>query len=65
MKMLVIIIIPFLISSCSNKAVYDNINLNNRNACKNLPASQYDECIKRNSKSYEEYERDMRGIGND
>ncbi|GEM_PF-525433 len=45
-----------LISACSNKSLYENIQANNQFACNNLANSQYDECMERSSVSYEEYE---------
>lgn len=47
-----------LLVGCSNKAVYDSIQYNNRNECNKVPPSQYDECIERASKPYEEYKRE-------
>lgn len=45
-----------LLSACSNKAVYDNVKWNNQLECLKLPPAQYDECMERSNKSYEEYE---------
>lgn len=45
-----------LISACSKKDLYENIQSNNQFACNNLAASQYDDCMDRSSMSYEEYE---------
>ncbi|WP_085987764.1 hypothetical protein [Marinomonas sp. MED121] len=45
-----------LISACSKKDLYENIQANNQFACNNVAASQYDECMQRSSMSYEEYE---------
>lgn len=52
---------------CSNKAVYENIRSNNRNACNTAPPSQYKECIEYTNKSYEEYqlEREQESKGPD
>jgi PBP1b-binding outer membrane lipoprotein LpoB len=62
-KVLVSIFV-FLLAGCSNKAVYDNIQRINRNDCNKVPPSQYEECIDRASKSYEEYKREReRAIG--
>ena len=52
------LIAVFFLMGCSNKAVYDNIQINNRNTCNTVPPSQYKECIDRTNKSYEEYEQD-------
>lgn len=46
------------LTACSNKAVYDNIQLNQRNKCLKEPPALYEECIKRTEKSYEEYQRE-------
>ncbi len=56
-------ILPFLLVSlvatgCSSKAVYDNVQRNNQQECVSVPPVQYEECIERSSKSYEEYKRD-------
>jgi hypothetical protein len=56
-KMLVSIF-ALLLSGCSNKAVYDNIQINNRNECNKIPPSQYEECVDRASEPYEEYKRE-------
>ncbi len=58
MYKLLVLVLPLLFVGCSNKAIYDNIQLNNRNECNKVPPSQYDECIERASKTYEEYERE-------
>ena len=56
-KMFVPMLVLLLVG-CSNKAVYDNIQLNNRNECNKVPPSQYEECIDRASKPYKEYKRE-------
>lgn len=53
-------IVVLLLGACSNKAIYDNIQSNNRMDCEKLPLSQYDECIERAEKSYDEYERERK-----
>lgn len=50
------------IAGCSNKAVYDNIQINNRTECNKAPPAQYEECMERANKSYEEYEREREVI---
>ena len=60
MKIYLVIVVTLLIGACSNKAIYDNIQFNNRSDCAKLPTSQYDECIERASKSYDEYERERK-----
>jgi len=50
----------FFLTGCSNKVVYENIQINNRNACNKVPPPQYEECIEHANKSYEEYERERK-----
>ncbi|MCG8610073.1 MAG: hypothetical protein MI864_06010 [Pseudomonadales bacterium] len=47
-----------LVIGCSNRAVYDNIQLNNRYACAEKPPSEQDACYQNASKTYDEYERE-------
>ncbi len=58
MHKLIMLFLSLSFFGCSNKAVYDNMQLNNRRACDKVPPSQYEECIDRASKTYEEYERE-------
>lgn len=58
MYQLSILVALFFLAGCGSQAVYDNIQLNNRRECEKLPPAQYEECMARASKSYEEYERD-------
>lgn len=60
MKIYLVLFVMIVLSACSNKAIYDNAQRNNRNACAKLPPADYDECIKRASKSYEQYEQERR-----
>jgi hypothetical protein len=57
-KRILLFTAAILLSACSEKAVYDNIQLNNRLQCDKLPLSEYDDCMSRASKPYEEYERE-------
>ncbi len=50
------------LAGCSNKAVYEHIQINNRSACNKVPPPQYEECIERTNKSYEEYERERKEL---
>lgn len=58
MKTILMTLALILIAGCSNKATYQNLQINQRNKCLELPQSRYDECMKGVDKSYEEYERE-------
>lgn len=62
MHKILIMIVFFSFAGCSSKAVYDNVQLNNRQECLNVPPPQYDECMDRSNKSYEEYKREREVI---
>ena len=47
MKKILLLTAAILLSACSEKALYDNV-----------PLSEYDDCMSRASKPYEEYERE-------
>ncbi|MBW0147161.1 hypothetical protein [Marinobacter arenosus] len=44
-------------AGCSNKAVYDNLRLHQRQECLNAPPPTQAECIERTEQSFEDYER--------
>ncbi|MDO9518860.1 MAG: hypothetical protein Q8K97_15830 [Pseudohongiella sp.] len=55
----ILVLVLFLsAAACSNKAVYMNAQTNLRTECHMGPMSQYQECMARTSRSYEEYLRD-------
>jgi PBP1b-binding outer membrane lipoprotein LpoB len=56
------VFLVLIITGCSNKAVYDNIRHSNRQACANVPPPQYEECLDRSGKPYEEYERERKEV---
>ncbi|MEH6782971.1 MAG: hypothetical protein V7688_03765 [Alcanivorax jadensis] len=58
MKKILLLTAAILLSACSEKAVYDNIQLNNRLQCDKVPLSEYDDCMSRAGKPYEDYERE-------
>ena len=59
---ILMVCVVFSIAGCSNKAVYDNIQHNNRQECRSVPPAQYEECIERSNKSYDEYQREREAI---
>lgn len=64
MRTLLVIVSMLCINGCSNKAIYNNINLNERDKCtiKLPPDDDYLECIERTNKPYEEYERERKSM---
>ena len=52
-------------SGCSSKELYESIQPKyDENECRKLPPHQYEACIKRDAKSYEEYKKEREEIIN-
>lgn len=62
MSKLIIVFLMFGFAGCSNKDLYDNLHLNQRQLCDKEPRSTYDECIKSLSKSYKKYELERKEL---
>ena len=62
MQKMLLFIPALLLTACSQKAVYDNIQLNNRLQCDKVPLPEYDACMERASKPYETYERERQEV---
>lgn len=62
MKATFILLFIFLAAGCSNRAVYENLQINKRTECSKLPLSEYDQCIAGIDKSYDEYERERQEV---
>ena len=55
-----------MISGCTNRQIYETTQPKyNETECMKLPKSQYDECIRREAQSYEEYEKERKEITNE
>ena len=53
-------------SGCTNKQIYDATQPKyNEAECMKLPKSQYDECIRREAQSYEDYEKERKDASDD
>ncbi|UTF60597.1 hypothetical protein [Gilvimarinus sp. DA14] len=50
------------LAACSNKAVYDNVQNDQRWRCDQEPISTQAECRERVSRDYEDYERERQEI---
>ena len=48
-------LIAVVISGCSSKQVYNNIQKNAQHDCRELPQSTYQKCMDRYSESFEPY----------
>ena len=62
-KIILFTIISLSFSGCSSKELYESIQPKyDENECRKLPPHQYEECIKTESKSYDEYKKDREDI---
>lgn len=62
MKYLVILPLLLLSLSCSNKGTYEAIQIGQKNDCQKLFGDEYDKCIEKYSKPYDEYKRDREAL---
>lgn len=62
MRLITVCLVFLVLAGCSNRGIYEGIQAGNRNECLRLPPSQYDDCMKRASKSYDEYDRERKEI---
>ncbi len=56
-KTFCIISLLLLVAACSNQQVYQTIQHDQLRDCEKQPPSVYEECVKENSESYDDYER--------
>ncbi len=60
-----IILLLTTVSGCSNKELYQSMQpKHDVHECRNLPPHQYDECMKHETKSYEEYKKEREEVIN-
>ncbi len=62
--LMVLILVLINVTGCSNKVMYDNLRLNQRQKYAEEPRTTYVECIRRTNKSYEDYERKRKSYRN-
>ena len=56
------ILSSLVISGCTNKQIYEAVQPKyNEAECIELPKSEYEECMRREPLSYEDYEREREG----
>lgn len=55
MKYLILFILALIITSCSQKAVYDNLQYSHVASCEKLKSNHYEDCLSQYSDSYEDY----------
>lgn len=62
MKAILMLLVILSMAGCSNRAIYENIQLNNRNECAKLPPPEYEKCMEDVNKSYDEYEKERQEL---
>lgn len=65
MRVLVLPVIAFLLTACSNQQIYNAVQENRRAECGKPPQSQYEECLRDYDTSYDEYERERQASAGD
>jgi hypothetical protein len=62
MKIILALLMMLVFSACSNRSIYEGLQASSRFDCGRLPISQYEECLERASKRYEQYERERQAL---
>ncbi len=62
MRSIVFLLATWCLAGCSHRAVYENLQITQREHCARGPASQYEECLQRSRQTYDEYERERRRV---
>ncbi len=62
MNKLPVLMTLMFISACSNRAVYENIRIHQRNECLKESPPRYDECIGPAKKSFDQYQRERKEV---
>jgi hypothetical protein len=59
-KIIVLVVfVQIAVSGCTNKQIYESTQPKyNQAECMKLPQSQYEECMNRDTETYEEYEKE-------
>ncbi|VAX00312.1 hypothetical protein MNBD_GAMMA22-105 [hydrothermal vent metagenome] len=57
MKSISIIIMALILPACSNQQLYNAVKSSAEQQCYQLPLSEVDTCLERNSDNYNEYNR--------
>jgi hypothetical protein len=61
-KSIFLFLVLIILCGCSYRGAYEGIQARNRNECSKLPPSQYDECMRKANKSYDDYERERKEV---
>lgn len=62
MKKRLLIAVMVLLAGCGNRAIYENVQVHNQNACGKAPPLEYQDCLERADKSYREYLRERKEL---
>ena len=54
--------LALLLTACSNRAVYDNLQHNQLQECDRAPLSEYEVCKEGASMSFEDYQRERQQV---
>lgn len=61
-KFLLLLAVGFVATGCSHRAVYENVQINQRTECANEPPSTYFECLERTNKPFDKYQRERKEL---
>jgi len=59
-KLVYTLVISLLLSSCSNRQMYNALQKNRQSECQKLPPAQSEECMKELDETYESYKQKLK-----
>ena len=54
----ILLLVPLLVSCSGSKGTYEAIQTGQKNECQKLYGDEYDKCVEKYSKPYDEYKRE-------
>lgn len=57
-----VLVVHTLLLGCSNREIYDAIQMNQWQECQRLPPAQYEDCMESLGGSYDSYELERRAL---
>ncbi|KPJ93935.1 MAG: hypothetical protein AMJ55_07150 [Gammaproteobacteria bacterium SG8_15] len=56
------LLLVIAMSACSSRQAYEAMQTRERNECLTVPESQYQECMERTTRSYDEFSRERENL---
>ena len=62
LRFVVVLLVGCAIFGCTNRGMYESIQMSQKRECDPLPPAEYERCIEQYEKDYDEYQRDREAL---